>query len=64
MRTVLRITGLGDYVQPVQMNASKKSPNQTLAYWYRQLDNKTLAEFVDLYRYDFEVFGYDKTPPV
>lgn len=51
-----------------KMNATLTHRNPTkhdhpLSYWYNQLDNSMVEDLVQLYKYDFQLFGYDPTPP-
>lgn len=42
-----------------------QSPGVTsLKQWYSQIDRKTMEDIRDLYKLDFELFGYDSMPPV
>ena len=45
-------------------NSSPKSYKKPLSYWYNQLEPAMISDLQELYRLDFQIFGYNSTPPL
>lgn len=47
-----------------RINQTPKSLSRSLESWYKQLSVEQLVGLQQLYKYDFELFGYDPSPPL
>jgi len=47
-----------------RINQTPKSLSSSLESWYKQLSVEQLVGLQQLYKYDFELFGYDPSPPL
>ena len=56
----IRLLKLNATVESNEKTTSNKYP---LSYWYNQLDSSMISDLQELYRLDFEMFGYNATPP-
>ena len=45
-------------------NSSPRSYKKPLSYWYNQLEPAMISDLQELYRLDFQIFGYNSTPPL
>lgn len=54
---------LGLNVTETHFNKGVRYANETLGYWYRQLSEPIKESLRQIYRKDFEIFGFDDAVP-
>ena len=61
MQAAVKILKLNTTVQA--KNIGKTYKNETLGYWYNQIPYDVKQDLQQIYRLDFEIFGFDRAIP-
>ena len=61
MQAAVKILKLNTTVQA--KNTGKTYKNETLGYWYNQIPYDVKQDLQQIYRLDFDIFGFDRAIP-